>query len=49
MHLALGMSNKWEAEFIVGLPSGKTVEAVFPFLVSGSDVPPWERKKAKQK
>lgn len=49
MHLAFGMGGEWEAKFTVDLASGKTVEAVFPFLVSGSDVPPWERKKGKQK
>lgn len=45
MHLTFGMGGEWEAKFAVRLASGRTVEAVFPFLVSGSDVPPWERKK----
>ncbi len=49
MHLTFGMGGEWEAKFAVSLPSGKTVEAVFPFLVSGSDIPPWERKQGKKK
>lgn len=49
MHLTFGMGGEWEAKFAVTLPSGKTVEAVFPFIVSGSDIPPWERKKSKSK
>lgn len=48
MHLAFGMGGEWEAKFAVALPAGRTVEAVFPFIVSGSDVPPWERKKGKK-
>lgn len=49
MHLAFGMGGEWEAKFAVTLPSGRVVEAVFPFIVSGSDIPPWERKKVKSK
>lgn len=49
MHLAFGMGGEWEAKFAVTLPDGRVVEAVFPFIVSGSDVPPWERKKVKSK
>ena len=49
MHLTFGMGGEWEAKFTVALPSGKTIQAVFPFLVSGSDTPPWERKKGKTK
>ena len=49
LHLTFGMGGEWEAKFAVTLPSGKTVEAVFPLMVSGSDIPPWERKKGNRK
>lgn len=49
MRLVFGMGGEWEARFTVRLPSGKTVETAFPFMVSGSDVPPWEREKVNSK
>lgn len=45
MRLRFGMGGEWEARFTVTLPSGRTAEVVFPFIVSGSDIPPWEREK----
>lgn len=45
MHLTFGMGGEWEARFSIGLPSGKSLNANFPFIVSGSNTAPWERKK----
>lgn len=45
MHLTFGMGGEWEARFSIGLPSGKTLKVSFPFIVSGSGTPPWERNK----
>lgn len=45
MHLTFGMGGEWEARFSIVLPSGETLQASFPFIVSGSGAPPWERDK----
>lgn len=45
MHVTFGMGGEWEARFSIVLPSGKTLKISFPFIVSGSGAPPWERKK----
>lgn len=44
MRAAFGMGGEWLAEFQILLPDGKVLKASFPFIVSGSDQAPWERK-----
>ena len=44
MHLTFGMGGEWLAEFQISLPDGKALKASFPFVVSGSEKAPWERK-----
>lgn len=44
MHLTFGMGGEWLAEFQISLPDGKALKAGFPFVVSGSEKAPWERR-----
>lgn len=44
MHVTFGMGGEWLAQFRVSLPDGRTFNEEFPFVVSGSDQPPWERR-----
>ncbi|UPT75404.1 MAG: FixH family protein [Elusimicrobiota bacterium] len=44
MHLTFGMGGEWLAEFDISLPDGKVLKASFPFVISGSEQAPWERK-----
>lgn len=44
MHLTFGMGGEWLAEFQISLSDGKAFKASFPFVVSGSENAPWERK-----
>jgi hypothetical protein len=45
MHLKFGMGGQWLASFTIESKDGRRWKAQFPFMVSGSAVPQWERKK----
>ncbi len=44
MHVTFGMGGQWLAEFRITLPDGRILKEDFPFVVSGSEQAPWERK-----